>query len=157
MAAGVLGYGRPRRDASGRKGIAMNRFLLAQESVYDGVIRELASGQKTSHWMWFVFPQLKGLGKSAMAQKYALGSLNEAEDYLRHPVLGPRLRECTRLVNAVEGKTIHQIFGSPDDRKFHSSVTLFAQATADNQVFIDAIQKYFGGAYDPVTLELLER
>jgi uncharacterized protein (DUF1810 family) len=92
-----------------------------------------------------------------MAQKYALASLSEAEDFLRHPLLGRRLRDCTELVNAVEGKTIHAIFGSPDDRKFHSSMTLFAQATSDNRIFLEAIRRYFGGQYDPLTLEILAR
>jgi uncharacterized protein (DUF1810 family) len=125
--------------------------------VYRYVVAELSAGEKRSHWMWFIFPQLAGLGRSAMAQKYALASLSEAEDFLRHPVLGKRLRECTELVNAVDGKTIHAIFGSPDDKKFHSSMTLFAQATPDNRIFLDAIKKYFGGQYDPRTLELLAR
>jgi uncharacterized protein (DUF1810 family) len=134
-----------------------SHFVAAQEPVYRNVVAELRAGEKRSHWMWFIFPQLAGLGRSAMAQKYALASLSEAEDFLRHPVLGKRLRQCTELVNAVEGKTIHAIFGSPDDRKFHSSMTLFAQATPDNRIFLEAIRKYFGGQYDPLTLEILAR
>ena len=106
--------------------------------------------------MWFVFPQLRGLGFSAMANRYAIASRAEAAAYLDHPVLGPRLRQCTRLVTEVEGRTIGEIFGPPDDLKFRSSMTLFAQAASDNGVFIDALRKYFAGALDPTTLDRLE-
>jgi uncharacterized protein (DUF1810 family) len=105
--------------------------------------------------MWFVFPQIEGLGRSPMAQRFALASRSEAEAYLRHPILGPRLRECTQLVTAVGGRSIDEIFGSPDDLKFRSCMTLFAHATADNQVFLEALRKYFGGQEDPATLERL--
>lgn len=119
------------------------------------VLEELRAGSKTSHWMWFVFPQIQGLGHSATARHFAIASRAEAEAYLHHPILGPRLRECTRLVNDIEGRSVEQIFGYPDDLKFRSSMTLFAHATADNQVFVDAVRKYFGGEYDPMTLERL--
>ncbi|MGA7264557.1 MAG: DUF1810 domain-containing protein, partial [Stellaceae bacterium] len=116
---------------------------------------ELRDGRKKSHWMWFVFPQIEGLGSSPLARKFAVSSLAEAAGYLAHPVLGPRLTECTRLVNLVEGHPIEQIFGYPDDLKFRSSMTLFAHATPDNRVFIDALQKYFSGEFDPATMERL--
>ena len=105
--------------------------------------------------MWFVFPQIKGLGRSATARHFAISSRAEAEAYLQHPVLGPRLRECTRLVNEISGRDIEEIFGDPDYLKFRSSMTLFAHATTDNQVFLDALRKYFGGEYDPLTLDRL--
>ena len=105
--------------------------------------------------MWFVFPQIQGLGHSPMARRFALASRTEAETYLLHSVLGPRLRECTRLVNAVAGRSIEEILGAPDDLKFRSSMTLFAHATADNRIFMDALRKYFGGEYDPLTLARL--
>jgi uncharacterized protein (DUF1810 family) len=105
--------------------------------------------------MWFIFPQIKGLGHSPLARKYAISSREEAEAYLRHPILGPRLRECTRLVNLTEGRSLEQIFGYPDDLKFRSCMTLFAHATADNQVFMDALQKYCAGTFDSLTLERL--
>lgn len=119
--------------------------MKAQDPVFEQVFAELRAGRKQSHWMWFVFPQLKGLGHSAMAVRYAISSQDEAEAYLQHPILGPRLRECTRLVNLIEGRSIDQIFGYPDDLKFRSCMTLFAQAASDNQVFVNALQKYFGG------------
>ena len=119
------------------------------------VLAELRAGRKASHWMWFVFPQIQGLGHSATAQYFAIASRSEAEAYLQHPVLGPRLRECTRLVNETAGRSIEEIFGYPDYLKFCSSMTLFAHATADNGVFVDALSKYFGGEYDPLTLERL--
>jgi len=133
----------------------LQRFVDAQDPVYDRVCAELRRGRKSSHWMWFVFPQLAGLGHSEMARRFALASLAEAAAYLHHPTLGPRLRECTRLVNGVEGRTIGQILGSPDDLKFRSSMTLFARATADNRDFVDALRKYFAGEPDPLTLERL--
>jgi len=103
--------------------------------------------------MWFVFPQIRGLGYSPMAERFAITSLDEAKAYVRHPLLGPRLEECTRLVNAVEGCSIREIFGSPDDLKFRSCMTLFARAAPDNQVFRDALQKYFAGKPDDLTLQ----
>ena len=133
----------------------LQRFVDAQNPVYDEVCAELPSGQKRGHWMWFIFPQLRGLGSSEMATVYGIASRREAEAYLDHRVLGRRLRECTRLVNLVEGRAIGQIFGYPDDMKFRSSMTLFASAAPDDQVFKDALDKYFGGEPDPLTLEHL--
>jgi len=133
----------------------LDRFVKAQEPVLAQVSQELAAGRKRSHWMWFVFPQLAGLGYSAMARLYAISSLAEARAYLEHPVLGPRLIGLTKLVNQVNGRSIHEIFGSPDDLKFHSSMTLFAQARPDEPVFREALNKYFGGVTDKGTLEKL--
>jgi uncharacterized protein (DUF1810 family) len=134
----------------------LQRFVDAQNPVYDKVCSELRDGRKKSHWMWFIFPQAEGLGSSQMARKFAISSLAEAAAYLAHPVLGSRLTECTRLVNLVEGRPIEQILGFPDDLKFRSSMTLFVHATPDNRVFIDALQKYFGGEFDPATLARLQ-
>jgi uncharacterized protein (DUF1810 family) len=133
----------------------LQRFVDAQSPIFDQVCSELRDGAKRSHWMWFIFPQIKGLGASPLARKFAISSREEAEAYLRHPTLGPRLRECTRVINLTEGRSIEQIFGSPDHMKFRSCMTLFAHATADNRVFMDALQKYFGGKFDPLTLERL--
>jgi uncharacterized protein (DUF1810 family) len=134
----------------------LQRFVDAQNPVYDKVCSELRDGRKKSHWMWFVFPQIEGLGSSQLARKFAISSLAEAAAYLAHPVLGPRLAECTRLVNLVERRPIEQIFGYPDDLKFRSSMTLFAHATSNNRVFIAALQKYFSGEFDPATLARLQ-
>lgn len=133
----------------------LDRFVRAQEPVIAKVRAELKAGRKTSHWMWFIFPQLAGLGLSQRAQFYGIASLEEARAYLGHAVLGPRLVECTGLVNAVHGRTAHDIFGSPDDLKFRSSMTLFALADPDAPAFGVALGKYFEGRRDPRTLELL--
>lgn len=163
----------------------LQRFLEAQAHCYERVLDELRDGRKTSHWMWFVFPQMRGLGGSAAAQKYAIGSLDEARAYLAHEVLGPRLIECTAIVNAFKGKTLLQIFGTPDDLKFRSSMTLFGRATAteaatsetsgnpDEAILADstanarspesaltrlfqaALEIHCEGMEDPLTLELL--
>ena len=133
----------------------LQRFVEAQQPVYPRVVSELGAGRKQSHWMWFIFPQIEGLGHSAMAQRYAIGSRAEAVAYLDHPVLGPRLRECARLVSAVAGKDIHAILGSPDDMKFKSSMTLFAKIAADNADFAAALQKYYGGEFDEATIARL--
>ena len=133
----------------------LQRFVEAQAPVFEQVRSELQKGQKRGHWMWFIFPQIKGLGHSGLASKFAISSRQEAEAYLNHPVLGPRLKECSQLVNLVEGRSIDQIFGSPDDLKFRSSMTLFAHATPENQVFKEALRKYFGGEFDRLTLERL--
>jgi uncharacterized protein (DUF1810 family) len=119
----------------------------------DPVTRRFA---RRGHWIWFIFPQLRGLGRSAMATAFGIFSRQEAVAYLDHAVLGPRLRECTRLVNLVDGRAIDQIFGYPDDLKFRSSMKLFASVASDNQVFKDALDKYFGGESDPLTLERLD-
>jgi uncharacterized protein (DUF1810 family) len=133
----------------------LQRFVAAQDPVYEAIRTELRSGRKKTHWMWFVFPQIAGLGFSPMARRFAIASLAEAAAYLDHPVLSPRLAECIRLVNTVAGRSIEQIFGPPDDLKFRSSMTLFAHATLDNQLFADALMKYFGGEFDPATLARL--
>ena len=130
----------------------LQRFVNAQNPVYEQVCAELRNGQKEGHWIWFIFPQLRGLGHSQMATAFGISSRQEAEAYLEHPVLGRRLRECTRLVNRVEGRPINQILPYPDDLKFKSSMSLFASVTPDNQVFTDALQKYFGGEFDGNTL-----
>jgi uncharacterized protein (DUF1810 family) len=133
----------------------LDRFVKAQDDVYKTVIDELSSGHKRSHWMWFIFPQLEGLGHSELARRYALRSTDEAAAYLAHPVLGARLRACTRLVAAIDGKDIHQIFAHPDNLKFHSSMTLFADVAPDEGVFQECLNKYFDGKADPGTLERL--
>jgi uncharacterized protein (DUF1810 family) len=133
----------------------LERFVYAQRPVFDQVCSELKQGRKRTHWMWYIFPQIKGLGHSDIAKEFAISSREEAEAYLEHRILGPRLLECTRLVTEVEGRSIGQIFGYPDDLKFRSSVTLFALVTTDNQVFRDALQKYFAGEHDSSTVELL--
>ena len=130
-----------------------SRFLSAQSPVIEQVREELRSGRKRSHWMWFVFPQIAGLGHSATAQRYAIASLEEARAYLAHETLGPRIKECTALVVAVEGRGVGEIFAYPDDLKFHSSMTLFARAAPDEPVFRAALKKYFGGAEDRATLD----
>ncbi|WP_438004083.1 DUF1810 domain-containing protein [Sorangium sp. So ce321] len=134
----------------------LQRFVDAQAPVYDRVLAELRRGHKTSHWMWFIFPQLQGLGYSAMARRYGIASKAEAEAYLQHPTLGPRLLECTRLVNQIEGCSLYDIFDSPDDMKFCSSMTLFARAAPDEETFRAALDKYCGAEPDPRTLALLE-
>ena len=133
----------------------LRRFVEAQNPVFEQVCSELRHGQKVGHWMWFVFPQIQGLGHTQTAREFAISSREEAEAYLDHPVLGPRLRECTRLVTLVAGRSINQIFGYPDDLKFRSCMTLFAHATSDNQVFKDALQKFCAGEFDRLTLERL--
>jgi uncharacterized protein (DUF1810 family) len=134
----------------------LDRFVQAQNPVFPGVTGELTRGRKQSHWMWFVFPQITGLGFSTMSQRYAIGSRAEAKAYLAHPVLGPRLTECTRLVLAVEGRTINAILGAPDDAKFRSSMTLFG-AVSDEPIFGEALARYFAGKHDGATLEILSK
>ena len=138
-----------------RKLFDPDRFVQAQDAVYERVRRELREGRKRGHWMWFVFPQLSGLGFSAMAQRYSIASLGEAAAYLEHPILGPRLIECSELVNQVEGRTVNEIFGTPDDLKFHSSMTLFASIPDAPPAFDAALAKYFGGAPDRMTAKML--
>ena len=135
----------------------LRRFVEAQEDVYEEARAELRARRKRSHWMWFIFPQIRGLGSSAMAEHYAIRSLEEARAYLRHAVLGPRLAECCRVVNGVEGRTAEEIFGYPDYLKFRSSVTLFERAArgAEKEPFTAALAKYFGGAPDEGTLARL--
>ena len=133
----------------------LQRFVDAQRAVYAQVERELKVGRKESHWMWYVFPQLAGLGHSAMAQKFALSSLAEAKAFLNHAMLGPRLRHCTGLVTGVVGRSIEDIFGFPDDLQFHSSMTLFAHAAKENRVFMDALAKYYRAEFDSRTVARL--
>jgi uncharacterized protein (DUF1810 family) len=133
----------------------LQRFIDAQHPIYGQVRDELAAGQKESHWMWFIFPQIKGLGTSPTAQKYAISGIAEAKAYLDHPLLGFRLRECAQLVNGVIGRTIEDIFGYPDHLKFHSSMTLFAHVSPEDKMFTVALTKYFHGDLDRKTLEHL--
>ena len=134
----------------------MQRFIDAQNPIYEQVCSELRQGCKIGHWMWFIFPQIRGLGHSPMASKFAISSLEEARAYLNDPILGSRFRECTQLVNRADGRTIRQIFGYPDVLKFRSSITLFANATSENKDFEDdALQKYFVGEYYRLTVERL--
>ena len=133
----------------------LERFVDAQNPVFKDVRSDLRRGRKQGHWMWFIFPQIKGLGSSWMAQKFAISSRAEAEAYLAHPILGSRLIECTQLVNAVEGRSMEQIFGSVDTLKFRSSITLFAEVTRDCCVFTEALHKFFAGRPDRLTLDRL--
>lgn len=133
----------------------LQRFVDAQSPVFETVLRELCAGRKASHWMWFVFPQIAGLGSSPMAQRYAIGSIEEARAYLDHPVLGPRLKACAAALLDVSGRSAHEIFGSPDDVKLRSSLTLFAAAAPDEPLFTRALDRFFDGRKDPATLERL--
>ena len=135
----------------------LQRFVDAQHPVYAAVLSELRAGRKCSHWMWFIFPQVAGLGHSATAQAFAVASLAEAVAYLAHPTLGPRLRECAALVAGIDGRSIDEIFGHPDHLKFRSSMTLFAQAAPREPIFAACLQKYFGGQPDLQTLARLSR
>ncbi len=130
----------------------LERFVAAQDPVFDTIVEELARGRKESHWMWFVFPQIAGLGTSPLSRQFAIASLDEAEAYLAHPLLGPRLRRCTALVLATEGRSVSEIFFSPDDLKFHSSMTLFARASPEDPLFLEALAHFFRGEEDPQTL-----
>lgn len=133
----------------------LERFVTAQQSVYPQVIKELQNGKKTSHWMWFIFPQLQGLGYSSMAQKYAISDLDEATDYLAHPVLGQRLQELGNILLGLDDKSAHAIFGSPDDMKLHSSLTLFSLVPNSPPMFRQLLDKYFDGELDKNTQNLL--
>lgn len=136
----------------------LKRFIAAQEGVYDRVLAELISGRKRSHWMWFIFPQLEGLGHSPTSLHYAIKSLPEARSYLSHPLLGARLQECSEALLTVEGRSVSEIFGYPDDMKLKSSMTLFAAVAQDRHpVFIRVLEKYFRGEQDARTLQLLAR
>ena len=143
-------------DAGLKDRYHLERFVEAQAGVWGQVCAELRAGRKRSHWMWFVFPQMRGLGSSPMAMRYAISGRDEARAYLDHPVLGPRLQECAGLVVEVEGRTIEEIFEYPDDLKFHSSMTLFAEVEGpDERVFHEALRKYFDGKTDLATLDRL--
>jgi uncharacterized protein (DUF1810 family) len=134
----------------------LQRFVDAQEGVFESACAELRRGRKTGHWMWFIFPQLRGLGFSSMAEYYGITSLAEAQSYLQHPLLGERLIECSRIVTLIEGRSLRDIFGSPDDMKFKSSMTLFAHAAPENSIFIEAINTICGGRFDSLTLDQLQ-
>jgi uncharacterized protein (DUF1810 family) len=131
------------------------RFVAAQHGVYDTVVDELRTGRKRSHWIWFIFPQLRGLGRSPTAMRFGIASLDEARAYVAHPVLGPRLRECARLVARIDGRSADEIFGWPDNLKVRSSMTLFARATDDNEEFRAVLDRFYDGEDDPATVELL--
>ena len=131
----------------------LRRFIEAQDPVIEQVLDELRAGRKASHWMWFVFPQIQGLACSSMAQRYALASTEEARAYYQHPVLGARLKQCTGLVLRIEGRRVEQIFGYPDELKFRSCMTLFAQVVPEEPIYRAALQKYFAGEPDALTLQ----
>jgi uncharacterized protein (DUF1810 family) len=135
----------------------LERFVAAQEPLWAAVRRELGAGRKASHWMWFVFPQLRSLGRSGTAKLYGLEDEDEAARYWRHPVLGPRLRECTRLVLATEGRTAHDIFGSPDDLKLRSCMTLFEAVAPEEPAFRAVLDRFYRGEPDPLTLAAIGR
>lgn len=143
-------------DATDSDPFHLARFVAAQDGIYPRVVQELKAGRKRSHWMWFIFPQLQGLGTSEMARRYAIRGLDEARAYLAHPLLGTRLVECTRIVNGLHGSSALQIFGQPDDLKFHSSLTLFELAAGNHSEFSTALEKYFAGHRDPATLQHLQ-
>ena len=133
----------------------LNRFISAQEGVYDRALAELRGGLKRTHWMWFIFPQIDGLGYSSTARHYAIKSLEEARQYLSHPILGPRLVECAEAVLAVQGRSASDIFGYPDDMKLHSSMTLFALVSEPHSVCVRVLEKYFQGKQDARTLQIV--
>ena len=139
----------------GDPGTALGRFLAAQADTYDGVLRELRAGEKRSHWMWFIFPQLAGLGYSSTARHFAIRDLAEARSYLRHPTLGGRLLTCTRTVLETEDRSAREIFGTVDELKFRSCMTLFALVAGPESVFQQALDRYFAGQPDRLTLDLL--
>lgn len=134
----------------------LQRFIDAQAPLYQRVVDELSRGRKASHWMWFIFPQVDGLGLSAMARRYAIKSRAEAQAYLAHDMLGPRLLQCTKLVCAVRGADIYDILGAPDDAKFRSSMTLF-DAVSGQAIFAQALSQYYAAGPDPATLAILDR
>lgn len=135
----------------------LNRFTIAQEGVYPRVLAELESGRKRTHWMWYIFPQIAGLGESETTKFYAIKSRIEVGEYLDHPILGARLRECAEAVLAIQGRSVSEIFAFPDDLKLKSSMTLFAHFTEENSVFLRVLEKYFSGERDAKTIEFLEK
>ena len=144
-----------RLDIQSDSGHNLTRFVEAQETTFETALSEIRAGRKQSHWMWFIFPQIAGLGFSAMSQKYAISSLAEAKAYLEHPILGARLRELMQTALDVNGRTANQIFGSPDDMKLRSSATLFAHVSPKGSVFEQVLDKYFAGKPDDATMKLL--
>lgn len=145
----------PNRPEQSADRFHLERFVLAQQPVYKRVFAELQAGEKMSHWMWFIFPQIRGLGRSPVSIEFAISGREEALAYLRHPILGPRLKECTQLALLVEGRSALEIFGSPDDLKFRSCMTLFAKVSSDGDIFETALQTYFNGVPDKITLDRL--
>jgi uncharacterized protein (DUF1810 family) len=137
--------------------LRLQRFVEAQAPVYDQALAELRAGEKKSHWMWFIFPQIVGLGTSPMSRTYAIQNMAEAHGYLAHPLLGPRFRECCQAMQNIRGKSARDVLGSPDDMKFRSSLTLFSEATPDEVMFFNLLDKYFEGEPDEKTLEILAR
>lgn len=133
----------------------LNRFIAAQENSYESALAELSAGQKRTHWMWYIFPQIAGLGRSATAQRYAISGLEEARAYLAHQVLGERLRECCDQLLALDEASAHDIFGSPDDMKLRSSMTLFSAVDGQPSIFFQVLQKYYQGQMDTATLEII--
>lgn len=148
---------KPSGDAARGDPFDLERFVSAQDRVFGAVAAELEAGRKRTHWMWFVFPQMKGLGYSSTSQYYAIRSMDEARAYLAHPVLGPRLAQCAEAVLRVQGRSVSQIFGYPDDLKLKSSMTLFAAAAGPGSVFERVLEACFGGERDERTLALLRR
>jgi uncharacterized protein (DUF1810 family) len=140
---------------SNRDPFDLQRFVDAQAGIYDAVVGELRAGRKRSHWMWFVFPQLRGLGSSPTAVRFSIASIDEARAYLSHPLLGARLRECAALVSAIDGRTAEEVFGWPDDLKLRSSMTLFARTSDDNDEFVGVLEKFYGGEEDSATVARL--
>ena len=135
----------------------LNRFVRAQEDSYPAALSELKAGQKRSHWMWYVFPQIDGLGQTSMSKRYSIKSLDEAKEYLQHPVLGARLKECVDAILGINNRSASEIFGFPDDLKLKSSMTLFEQAAEDDSVFSSVLDKYYQGERDRRTLDLLNQ
>jgi uncharacterized protein (DUF1810 family) len=134
-----------------------NRFLTAQQNIYSHVLKELQNGKKTSHWMWFIFPQIDGLGHSSTAKYYSIKSINEAKEYIDHPILGKRLLECSNLILKIQGKSVEDIFGYPDYLKLKSCMTLFNYAVPKQKVFADVLNKYFAGEQDEQTISILQK
>src|SRR5215831_5105921 len=145
----------PNRPEQSADRFHLERFVRAQQLVSKRVLAELQAGEKMSHWMWFIFPQIRGLGRSPVSIEFAISGRDEALAYLQHPVLGPRLKECTQLVLLAEGRSVLDIFGSPDDIKFRSCITLFAKISSEDDIFERALQKYFDGVPDKLTLDRL--
>jgi uncharacterized protein (DUF1810 family) len=135
----------------------LNRFLTAQQPIYPQVLKELRNGNKTSHWMWFVFPQIEGLGHSSTAKFYSIKTIEEAKEYLAHPILGKRLLECANAILKIENKTADQIFGYPDNLKLKSSMTLFNFVSPEHNEFADVLKKYFAGEQDEKTISILQK
>ncbi|WP_422928133.1 DUF1810 domain-containing protein [Singulisphaera sp. PoT] len=142
-------------SGSGNDPHDLGRFVNAQEGDYEQALKEVRDGRKESHWMWYIFPQIDGLGFSSMSRRYSIKSLAEAREYLEHPVLGPRLLECIEAAMAVQGRSAHQIFGSPDDMKLKSCATLFASVTPEDSPFAQLLDKYFQGGRCGKTAELI--